>query len=86
MDSCGFTGDFSPVNLLLPTDRFQLEQALGGRPAPSADKEVDIDAYNEMSKALAAQWPKTEDLLEVGMHGHSAKFDEAKAHLYMSQS
>jgi hypothetical protein len=65
MDSCEFTGDFP----LLPTDRFQLEQALGGRPAPSADKEVDIDAYNEMSKALAAQWPKTEDLLEVGMHG-----------------
>jgi hypothetical protein len=68
----------SPTNLL-PTDRFQLEKKLGGRPAPSTDKEVDIGAYNKMSKALAAQWPKMEDLLEVGMHGHSAKFNEAKS-------
>ena len=63
---------------MLPTDRFQLEQALGGRPVPSADQEVDIGAYNEMSKALASQWPKMEEDLEVGMHGHIAKFDEAK--------
>jgi hypothetical protein len=40
-----------------------------------------------MSKALAAQWPKEDDLLEVGMYGHSAEPDEAKAHpLYLQKS
>jgi hypothetical protein len=39
-----------------------------------------------MSKALAAQWPKGDDLLEVGMHGHGTELDEAKAHpLYVQK-
>jgi hypothetical protein len=59
---------------------------MGGRPEPTADREVDIHVYNDLSKTLAAKWPKMEEKVEVSMRIHNAGLGEAKSHIYLPKS